>query len=184
MSDPVNTALLLLRMVLRVIFLAHGVKHALGREKTTKWFASLGFVAPGMQWLMMTVFEIAAGVMALAGLLTGFAAMAMISMMFVAYWVNHRAAGFWITAFMKDDVEVEGYEYVLALAMAGAALVIAGPGEFSLDWAIKLDGVPLASLLDGWWGAVLAVGGILAAGRADRHVLAAEPNLRAAPAPS
>ncbi len=164
MSDPVNTALLLLRMVLRVIFLAHGVKHALGREKTTKWFASLGFVAPGMQWLMMTVFEIAAGVMALAGLLTGFAAMAMISMMFVAYWVNHRAAGFWITAFMKDDVEVEGYEYVLALAMAGAALAIAGPGEFSLDWAIKLDGVPLASLLDGWWGAVLAVGGILAAG--------------------
>jgi putative oxidoreductase len=160
MSDPVSTALLLVRIVLGIVFLAHGIKHALGREKTTKWFTSLGFLAPGVQWLMMTVFEIAAGVLVIAGFLTGFAAMAIVSMMFVAYWVNHRSAGFWITAFMKEDVEVEGYEYVLTLAVAAAAVAISGPGEFSLDWAIELDSVPLASLLDGWWGAVLVVGGI------------------------
>jgi putative oxidoreductase len=161
-SDPVSAALLLLRGILGVVFLAHGIKHALGREKTTAWFASLGFKSPGMQWLTITVFEIGAGLLAIIGLLTGAAALAFVAMMFVAYWVNHRKAGFWITAFMKDGVEVEGYEYVLTLAVASIALAISGPGEFSLDWAIELDGVPLAALLDGWVGAILGVGGIAA----------------------
>ena len=159
-SQPMSSALLIVRIILGIVFLAHGLKHAMGRQKTTAWFSSLGFVAPGLQWLLMTVFELLAGVLVLAGLLTGLAAMSIVSMMFVAYWVNHRSAGFWITAFMKDDVEVEGYEYVLTLAAVAGALAVAGPGEFSLHWAIELDGVPLAALLDGWWGALLAVGGI------------------------
>lgn len=163
MSDSVTVALFLLRLILGVVFLAHGVKHALGREKTTRWFASLGFKAPGIQWLSITVFEIAAGALVIAGLLTGFASLAIIAMMVVAYIVNHRAAGFWITAFMKEGVEVEGYEYVLTLGVAAATLAIGGPGEFSLDWLIELDGVPLANLLDGWWGAALAIGGVGAA---------------------
>jgi len=163
MTDPVSTALLLLRLTLGGVFLAHGIKHALGREKTTRWFASLGFKAPGMQWLTMTVVEIGAGLLAIVGLLSGLAAMAFVSMMFVAYVVNHRLAGFWVTAFMRKGVDVEGYEYVLTLALASAALAIAGPGEFSLDWVIERDGVSLAVLLDGWVGASLAVGGIAAA---------------------
>lgn len=163
MTDPVSTALLILRVALGGVFLAHGIKHALGRAKTTRWFASLGFRAPGMQWLSMTVFEIGAALLAIAGLLTGLAAMAFVAMMFVAYVVNHRAAGFWITAFMKDGVDVEGYEYVLTLALASAALAIAGPGEFSVDWGIEVDGVALAHLLDGWVGALLAGGGVAAA---------------------
>ncbi len=162
MTDPVSTSLLLLRLILGGVFLAHGVKHALGREKTTRWFESLGFKAPGIQWLSMTVFEIGAGLLAIAGLLTGLAAMVFVAMMFVAYVVNHRPAGFWITAFMKDGVEVEGYEYVLTLAVTSAALAIAGPGEFAADWAIELDGVALANLLDGWVGALLAGGGVVA----------------------
>lgn len=162
MSDPISVSLLLLRLILGGVFLAHGVKHAMGREKTTRWFASLGFKAPGMQWLTITVFEIGAGILAIVGLLTGLAALAFVAMMFVAYWVNHRPAGFWITNFMKEGIDVEGYEYVLTLAVASAAMAIAGPGELSIDWAIELDGVELARLLDGWVGAVLAVGGIAA----------------------
>ena len=162
MSDPINVALLLLRVILGVVFLAHGIKHAMGRDKTTTWFASLGFKAPGMQWMTITLFEIGAGAFAILGLLTGFVALAFIAMMFVAYWVNHRKAGFWITAFMKPGVDVEGYEYVLTLAVASAAMAIAGPGEFSVDWAIELDGVPVAALLDGWIGALLAAGGVAA----------------------
>lgn len=162
MSDPVNTALLILRLILGGVFLAHGIKHSLGREKTTAWFASLGFKAPGLQWATITLFEIGAGILAILGLLTGLAALAFVAMMFVAYWVNHRKAGFWITNFMKEGIDVEGYEYVLTLAVASAALAISGPGEFSLDWAIEIDGVELASLLDGWWGALLAGGGVVA----------------------
>ncbi len=160
MSDPINVALLLLRVILGVVFLAHGIKHAMGREKTTAWFAGLGFKMPGMQWMTITAFEIGAGLFAILGLLTGFVGLVFIAMMFVAYWVNHRKAGFWITAFMKEGTDVEGYEYVLTLAVASAAMAIAGPGEYSLDWLIEIDGVELANLLDGWVGAVLAVGGV------------------------
>ena len=58
--DAVSSALLVLRVILGVVFLAHGVKHAMGREKTTAWFRSLGFKAPGMQWATITLFEIGA----------------------------------------------------------------------------------------------------------------------------
>jgi putative oxidoreductase len=161
-SDSISVALLLLRLLVGAVFLAHGVKHAMGREKTTKWFASLGFKAPGLQWMLSTATEIGAGALIVVGLLTGPAAMAIVATMFVAYWVNHRAAGFFITAFMKEGIDVEGYEYVLTLAVAAAALAVAGPGEFSLDWAIELDEVSVAALFDGWVGAILAAGGIAA----------------------
>ena len=161
-TDSVSIALLALRLVVGGVFVAHGVKHALGREKTTRWFASLGFKAPGLQWLMSTATEIGAGTLLVVGLLTGPAALAIVATMFVAYWVNHRRAGFWITAFMRDNSDVEGYEYVLTLATAAAAIAVAGAGELSIDWGIEFDGVPVAALLDGWIGAALAGGGIAA----------------------
>ena len=42
-------------------------------------------------------------------------------------------------------------------------LAVGGPGEWSLDWAIEIDGVTLAELLDGRIGALLAAGGVVAA---------------------
>ena len=41
-DDAFNLAMLILRVGLGVVFLAHGIKHARGREKTTNWFAWLG----------------------------------------------------------------------------------------------------------------------------------------------
>lgn len=160
--ETINGALFILRVGLGLIFLAHGVKHARGREKTSAWFASIGFRSPQLQWLASTATEIAVGVLLIAGLLTGFAAAGVIGIMTVAFWTVHRKAGFFITAFMKEGVDVEGYEYVLALALAALVLAIGGPGEWSIDWAIEIDGVTLAELLDGRIGALLGTGGVLA----------------------
>ena len=160
MSDPVNTALFILRLVIGAIFLAHGIKHSLGRQKTSAWFASLGFKAPQLQWFLSTATEIGAGLLLALGLVTGLASAAIVATMFVAYWVNHRKAGFFITAFMKEGIDVEGYEYVLTLAVAAAAVAIAGPGEISIDHLIEIGEVSLSHLLDGWVGAALAIGGI------------------------
>ena len=115
-SDPVSVGLAVVRIALGVIFLAHGVKHLMGREKTTRWFAAIGFKAPGFQWFASTATEIGAGVLLVVGLLTGAAAAGVIGIMFVAFWTVHRRAGFFITAFMRDDTDVEGYEYVALLA--------------------------------------------------------------------
>ena len=52
----------------------------------------------------------------------------------------------------------EGWEYVLVLGTVGLAIAIAGPGAFSIDAAIGVDGV-----LDGWAGAAFVAVGVAAA---------------------
>lgn len=160
MTDAVSAGLLIVRIALGVVFLAHGVKHLMGREKTTRWFASLGFRAPGFQWFASTMTEIGAGALMIVGLATSAAAAGIVGIMFVAFWTVHRTAGFFITAFMRDGVDVEGYEYVAVLAWAAVAVAVAGPGEFSLDAQILFDDSTIAALTDGWVGAGLAVLGV------------------------
>src|SRR5688572_17075485 len=72
-TDAVNLALLLFRVVVAIIFLAHGIRHIFGGGKiagTGRWFASLG-VRPGIvhAWFA-SVTEVAAGVMLVLGFLT------------------------------------------------------------------------------------------------------------------
>ncbi len=157
-QDALNGAMLVLRLGLGAVFLAHGIKHLRGREKTSNWFGSMGFKYPEFQWLLSTATEIGVGILLILGLLTSLAAAGAIGIMFVAFWSVHRGAGFFITAFMKEGIEVEGWEYVFTLSFAALALAIAGPGELSLD-----DALEIANDLDGWTGLVIAVGGGLVA---------------------
>lgn len=161
MTDAVSAGLLILRIGLGIVFLAHGIKHVLSRAKTTAWFAWLGFRAPGMQWFASTMTEIGAGALMALGLLTAPAAAGMIGVMFVAFWTVHRPAGFFITAFMREGVDVEGYEYVLTLAIAALALAVSGPGSFALDGHITIGDVTIASMLDGWAGFAVALIGVV-----------------------
>jgi putative oxidoreductase len=149
----IDVALLIVRLAVGSVMLAHGVKHARGRERTTAWFASIGFRMPGVQWLASTATEIGVGVLLVAGALTTFAAAGLIGIMAVAFWSVHRSVGFWVTA--RPD---EGWEYVFTLAAAGAALAVAGPGSVSIDHAVGIDEV-----LRGWVGAVAVGAGILGA---------------------
>ena len=150
---PIDIALLILRVALGLVFVAHGVKHARGREKTSNWFGSIGFRQPQMQWFASSATEIGVGVLLVAGALTSFAAAGMIAIMVVAFFSVHRYAGFWVTA--RPD---GGWEYVFVIAAAGFALAIAGAGEVSID-----DAVGIADDLDGWIGFGIAVLGVLAA---------------------
>lgn len=163
MDDPISIGILVLRVGLGVVFLAHGVKHLLGRAKTTAWFRSLGFKAPGFQWFASTATELGVGVLLIAGFLTGAAAAGVVGVMAVAFWSVHRKAGFFITAFMKEGVDVEGYEYVGFLSVAAAAVAIAGPGAYAVDDVITIDGTSLWALLDGWVGVALVLAGAVIA---------------------
>ncbi len=154
-DDAFNLAMLALRVGIGLVFLAHGIKHARGREKTTNWFESLGFKQPGLQWLVMTTTEIGAGLMLIVGLVNSLAAAAVVGTMVVAFWTVHRKAGFFITAFMKEGIDVEGWEYVFTLAFAAGALAVAGPGDWSLDYQLDLD-----HKLDAWIGVGFVAGSI------------------------
>jgi len=163
MTNTVDVALLVLRLALAVVFLAHGLKHLGGRERTTAWFASLGFKAPGFQWFASTSTELGVSVLLALGLVTALGAAGVVAIMFVAFWTVHRFAGFFITAFMREGVDVEGWEYVATLSVIAIALAIAGAGEYSLDATITVGGVSIADLLDGWIGLGLVAGALLLA---------------------
>ena len=149
---PTDVAFLVIRIAVGLVLIAHGVKHARGREKTTAWFGSIGFRQPGLQWFFSSAAEIGVGVLLVAGALTSFAAAGLIAIMVVAFISVHRYAGFWITA--RPD---EGWEYVFVIAATGFALAIGGPGEYSIDQAIAI-----ADDLDGWIGFAIAAFGVLA----------------------
>jgi len=148
-----DVAMLILRLGLGIIFLAHGIKHARGRQKTSRWFGSIGFKSPEFNWFMSTASEIAVGVMLILGLATSLGVAALVGVMSVAFWTVHRTVGFWVTA--RPD---EGWEYVFALTFTAVALAMAGPGEFSIDHALGI-----ADDLDGWVGLAFAVLGVLGA---------------------
>jgi len=137
-TNGLNLGLLILRVAVGVIMLAHGINHIFrgGKIKgTAGWFASLG-MKPGIlhAWLA-SLTEVGAGVLLIAGLLTPLAAAGVVGTMTVALITNHIKNGFFI--FRPG----EGYEYVASLIMSGLALGATGPGQWSLDHALNFDWV-------------------------------------------
>lgn len=131
--DPVDLSLLLFRVAVGVVMLAHGWNHVFrgGRiAGTGRWFESLG-MRPG--WLhawTASLTELGAGVLLVLGLLTPLAGAAVVGVMVVALVTNHLRNGFFV--FRPG----EGYEYVMTLAAAGLLLCGTGGGRVSLDHAL------------------------------------------------
>lgn len=151
--DPIDLAMLVLRLWLAAVMIAHGVNHLRSLEGTANWFASVGFRKAPLQARLSAVGEVAIGAGLAVGLLTSLAAAGLVATMVVAFWSIHRFAGFFV--FNRPD---EGYEYVLTLVVAATALAVVGPGEVSLDAVLDLD-----ATLDGWIGGAVALGGGVAA---------------------
>jgi putative oxidoreductase len=153
-----NLALLILRLTLGGVFLAHGINHIFGGGKiagTGRWFESLG-MKPGILHAWMASFtEIGAGALLVLGLLTPFGAAGVVGVMLVAWITNHLKNGFFI--FRPG----EGWEYVATLTLMGLVVAILGPGDWSIDGHVSA----LQHLL-GWPGFAIAVGagGLGAAG--------------------
>jgi len=154
--DPgFNLAVLVLRVALGVVFLAHGINHVFRGGKipgTARWFESLG-MKPGVlhAWLA-SLTELASGALLLVGFLTPLAGAGVVGTMLVAWITNHLRNGFFI--FRPG----EGYEYVMTLTLLGLAIAGLGAGEWSLDHAAGLFEEPsmagfLIGLIAGGGGA-------------------------------
>ncbi|MEV0358299.1 DoxX family protein [Nocardia sp. NPDC050697] len=141
-----DIALLLLRVVVGGTMIAHGVNHWIGGGKiagTGRWFESLGLRNGVLQAWFSVVTEIGAGALLILGLLTPFAAAAVVGVTLVAGLLAHRPNGFFVFK--------EGYEYVLVLAATVVALGLLGPGRISLDHALDIE-------ITGWAGGGIALG--------------------------
>jgi putative oxidoreductase len=149
---PVDTALLIIRLWLGLVMLAHGINHARSIDGTADWFESKGFRQPRLNAQASAAGELAIGLGIATGLLTAFASAGLIATMTVAFWSIHRFAGFFV--FKRPD---EGYEYVATLAVAALVLAVLGPGAASLDAALGID-----ATFDGWTGLIIGLAGITA----------------------
>ncbi|HYH48023.1 MAG TPA: DoxX family protein [Acidimicrobiia bacterium] len=152
-----NLSVLVLRVVLGVVFLAHGINHVFRGGKiagTGRWFESLG-MRPGVlhAWLA-SLTEIGSGALLLVGFLTPLAGAGVVGTMLVAWITNHLRNGFFI--FRPG----EGYEYVMTLTLLGLAVAGLGAGEWSLDNAAGIFERPS---MGGFMIGLLAGGGGAAA---------------------
>ncbi len=150
-------ALLLFRVAVGVVFLAHGANHIFGGGKiagTGRWFDSLGMKPGILHAWVASLTEVGSGALLILGLATPLAAAGVVGTMVVAWITNHRKNGFFI--FRPG----EGYEYVMTLTAAGLALGGLGAGRWSLDHAIGWFDPPnwpgfLVTVIAGIGGAAL-----------------------------
>ena len=145
-----NLALLILRVGLGAVFLAHGINHIFGGGKiagTGRWFESLGMRPGFLHAWTASLTEIGAGALLVLGLLTPFGGAGVVGVMLVAWITNHLKNGFFI--FRPG----EGWEYVMTLTLLGVVVGTLGPGQWSVD-----GHVTALQDLWGWPGFGIALG--------------------------
>lgn len=134
---PSDLGLLILRLVVGLTFAAHGAQKAFGWWKGPGWAGWLAVMTrmgfrPAAVWGAISIgAELVGGMLLAAGLLTPFAAMALIGQSAVIVFKAHWARGFW----SRDG----GFEFPLSLAGGVVALVGTGPGSVSLDAVLGLS---------------------------------------------
>ena len=151
-----DIGLLVLRVVVGLLFVAHGTGKLFGWFQaghgvagTSDMLAGFDF-RPARPWALVNgLSETAGGALLALGLLTPLGAAMVIGVMLVAARTAHAGKGPWVFA--------GGWEYPLAIGAVATALAFAGPGAYSLDRLLGLD-------LSGWtWGLGALVVGLGAA---------------------
>jgi putative oxidoreductase len=131
-SDPrqLDTGMAIVRIITGIIFIAHGAQKVFGFGigGTTQFFTQVGAPLPGVAAPLVAALELVGGVALVIGLLTRLVALGLALDMLGAILLVHLANGFFVGG--------NGVEFVLLLMVNAIALVVAGPGAFSLDGAI------------------------------------------------
>jgi putative oxidoreductase len=132
--------LAIVRLVLGVVFFAHGAQKMLG------WFGGYGFIAtmdffthqmgiPAVFAFLAIAAEFFGGLGLIVGFLSRIAAFGILCEMIVAVAIVHRHNGFFMN--WGGNQKGEGFEYhLLAIAIA-LAVVIKGSGTLSVDHVLS-----------------------------------------------
>ncbi|MGH3071287.1 MAG: DoxX family protein [Gaiellaceae bacterium] len=137
--------LLLLRIVVGLLFAAHGSQKLFGwfggggPQGTAAFFGSVGFRMPAVMAVVAGLSEVGGGLLLATGLLTPLASFLLATVMLNA-----------IATVVFPKGLIGGWEFELTLLTVVIALSATGPGELSLDdaigWADDITGIEWASL--------------------------------------
>jgi putative oxidoreductase len=136
----VDVSLLLLRVIVGVIFAAHGAQKLFGA------FGGPGLTAMvqpppdgmGMLGYPVTIGEFFGGVGLIVGFLTRFSAASLIVIMLGAIFMVHGQHGFFLGGGPESTLAEAGFEYNLALIGLLLPILIAGPGRFAIGRYLPL----------------------------------------------
>jgi putative oxidoreductase len=148
-----NLGLLVLRIVVGVLFMGHGAQKLFGFfggggiAGTASFFEKTGLKPGRLHAWAAGLSEFGGGALLALGLLTPFAAAALIGVMTAAIATVHLRNGIWVTE--------QGFEYNLVLIAAAFALTAVGAGAWSLDRALDLN------LAGADWGIAALLAGLL-----------------------
>lgn len=120
----------MVRVIVGITFLLHGLDKLGNPTSTEQLFASLGIPAPRVMAPFVALTETVGGVFLIVGLATPLVAAALTVDMLVATLTGHLDRGF----FVRDG----GIELTLLLCAASLGIALAGPGRFSLDASLDL----------------------------------------------
>jgi putative oxidoreductase len=112
-------SMLVLRVSLGAIFLAHGLQKISGMNGIVQWFASIGL--PPLLAYVVAAIETIGGAFLILGLFTRLAAVGIVFVMLGAIFSVKISKGF-----------IGGYEFDVSLLAAAVALILSGSHTFSL----------------------------------------------------
>ena len=127
-----------LRLVVGVIFFAHGAQKLLGIwggggiDGTAAFFSQVGLGPAVPLAIMVGAIELAGGILLVLGDFTLPVTLALTVNIVVAIWKVHLAQGFFLN-WAAAPAAGHGYEFNLALLAALVSLMLTGPGALSLD---------------------------------------------------
>ena len=124
MKSNNDLALLLIRVGLALVFLAHGGAKLSGMETTITFFATLGL--PAFFAYLITGIELVGGFFMLIGFGTGWTGVALAATMVGSITLVKINKGF-----------LGGYEFDLMLFLAAIAISLAGAGEYTIKYLFK-----------------------------------------------
>ncbi len=125
-TTSTSIGLTALRIVLGVVFIAHGAqKFAQGIPNVAQGFAGMNVPLADLAAPLVAGLEFVGGALLVLGVATRVVGVLLAVDMVVAGLLAHASSGFW----SQDG----GFEYVLVLAVASLAVALTGPGRFSLD---------------------------------------------------
>lgn len=125
-SDWTDRGLLLMRIALGIVFVMHGGQKLFvyGHAGVASGMAALGLPLPGLSAALITAVELGGGLALLAGAFTRVAAFLIAGAMGVAIVSAHLSNGFFMPT---------GFEYPLTLMLSSLAVLMTGPGAYSVD---------------------------------------------------
>ena len=140
-NEQIAVSLLLLRVILGVIFFAHGSQKVMG------WFGGYGMTGtvgafknymhiPAPLAYLASFTEFFGGIFMIFGLLTRLTALGLLISMIVAIFKVHLKAGFFMST---EPGKSNGFEYNLSLAVVSLVLLLTGAGPVSLDSLLRFS---------------------------------------------